>query len=49
MIINQHPLWCQQKVPKIQLENQEIVKNYLHELHISDASNEAFISNLQSS
>jgi polyhydroxyalkanoate synthesis regulator phasin len=29
-------------------ESREIVKNYLAELHISDDSNEALISNLQS-
>jgi hypothetical protein len=29
-------------------ESREIVKNYLTELHISDDSNEALISNLQS-
>ena len=29
-------------------ECREIVKNYLVELHISDDSNEAFISNIQS-
>jgi hypothetical protein len=29
-------------------ESQEIVNNYLTKLHISDESNEALISNLQS-
>jgi hypothetical protein len=29
-------------------ESREIVKNYLAELHISEGSNEALVSNLQS-
>jgi predicted transcriptional regulator len=36
-------------VPKTQIDHQEIVKNYLAELHIRDGVNEAIISNLQSS
>lgn len=37
------------ELPNTQLAHQEIVKNYLAELHIRDGVNEAIISNLQSS